>query len=150
MTQDTHTGAGAQPAPALQPEALRIAMHLRQRAQLSRPGNLDTLSAAGANELERQHTELSTVQAAASDTEFVLIDGIAYEVPAAVAAELLSLHLDLLAVPPAQAVAVPGEALPYEPTSDMLIRPRAHAVLPIFEVTYQKPIEGCTGWTSQQ
>ena len=65
MTQDTQAGAGAQPAPALQPEALRISMHLRQRAQLSRPGNLDTLSASGANELERQHAELSTVQSEA-------------------------------------------------------------------------------------
>ena len=63
MTQPADTGA--QPAPALQPEALRIAMHLRQRANLSRPGNLDTLSTAGANELERQHAELSTVQSEA-------------------------------------------------------------------------------------
>ncbi|MEG0000602.1 hypothetical protein [Comamonas sp.] len=63
MTQPADTGA--QPAPALQPQALRIAMHLRQRANLSRPGNLDTLSTAGANELERQHAELSTVQSEA-------------------------------------------------------------------------------------
>ena len=56
---------GAQPAPALQPEALRIAIHLRQRAQLSRPGNLDTLYASGANELERQHADLATAQAEA-------------------------------------------------------------------------------------
>lgn len=44
---------------AQQPEALRIAMHLRSRAQISSaPGNLDTLSASAANELERQHARI--------------------------------------------------------------------------------------------
>lgn len=48
---------------------------------------------------------LAATPAAAPNTESVLIDGVAYDVPPAVAGELLSLHLDLVAATPA----VPAE-----------------------------------------
>ena len=46
-----------------QAHALQIAMHLRSRAQIaSTPGNLDTLSASAANELERQHARIAELE----------------------------------------------------------------------------------------
>lgn len=47
-----------------QPDARRLALHLRQRAKLSTPGNLDTLSASAANELERQHARIAELDPA--------------------------------------------------------------------------------------
>jgi hypothetical protein len=87
--------------PASQVDAIGAALDLEGRAKTVESQTTERAMLHAANCLRL----LAAAPASTSDTESVLIDGIAYEVPAAVAAELLSLHLDLLAAAPAQAVA---------------------------------------------
>ncbi|WP_315127019.1 hypothetical protein [Comamonas antarctica] len=97
----------APPAPAAVVPDIEVAVLMNRSACQKFPNDINMRLAHNAGWHAR--AALAAAPAQASDTESVLIDGIAYRVPAAVAGELLSLHLDLLAAATAQAVAVPKD-----------------------------------------